>query len=125
MLQGLAVLLTCQLVGEVVAQALEIPLPGPVIGLVLLFVVLLIRGGIPEPVERVSAGLLENLSLLFVPAGVGVIVHLSRVADEWVSISIALVVSTLLTVAVTGLLMKYLALLRRTENKGSGKGSGQ
>lgn len=112
MLEALTVILVCQLVGELVVVGTGMPLPGPVVGMALLFVGLLIRGGIPEELGRVSGSLLGNLSLLFVPAGVGVMTHLSLLKDDWLPISVSLVVSTLLTIAVTGLLMNFLVRLR-------------
>jgi putative effector of murein hydrolase LrgA (UPF0299 family) len=112
MLEALTIILTCQLIGELIVVGTGIPLPGPVVGMVLLFVGLLIRGGVPEELGRVSASLLQNLSLLFVPAGVGVMTHLALLEAQWLPISVSLVVSTLLTIAVTGLAMSALVRLR-------------
>jgi len=109
MLESLAVLLFCQLIGELIVLFLEIPIPGPVVGMVLLFLGLLIRGNIPEPLSQTANGLLGQLSLLFVPAGVGVMTHLTLLGNEWLPLSVSLIVSTLLTIAVTGLLMQNLA----------------
>ncbi len=89
--------------------AVEIPVPGPVIGMLLLFAGLMVRGSIPEPLAQTSNGLLKQLSLLFVPAGVGVMTHLSLLGKQWLPLTASLVISTLLTIAVTGLLMQKLA----------------
>ena len=70
MLYYLTVILCFQLAGELIAQASGILVPGPVIGMVLLFCFLLVRGSIPNALTRVAEELLANLSLLFVPAGV-------------------------------------------------------
>lgn len=120
MLGFFALLLTCQLVGEVIARAAGVPLPGPVIGMVLLFIGLMVRGDIPADLQAVARGLLDHLALLFVPAGVGVMLHLTLVADEWRPIAAALIGSTLLTVAVTALVMR--ALLRVTGGGENGAG---
>lgn len=109
MLSSITVLLVCQLVGEVIARLTKIPVPGPVIGMVLLFVGLIIRRGVPENLEKTGTTLLSHLSLLFIPAGVGVMVHLKLIAAEWLPIAGALVISTALTIAVTGLVMQALA----------------
>lgn len=109
MLESLAVLLFCQLIGELIVLYLEIPIPGPVVGMLLLFSGLMIRGNIPEPLAQTANGLLEQLSLLFVPAGVGVMTHLTLLGKQWLPLTASLVVSTLLTIAVTGLLMQKLA----------------
>lgn len=108
MLHFIALLLVCQLAGEIIHKASGLPLPGPVIGMIILFLGLLAKGGVPEGLGQVTKGLLDHLSLLFVPAGVGVVVHLGLVRDEWLSISLALVASTVLTIGATGLLLSWL-----------------
>jgi len=108
MLGALTILLVFQLVGEAISHGLDLPVPGPVIGFALLFLSLLARGGVPEDLRATATGLLQHLSLLFVPAGVGVMVHLSRLREEWLPISVALVVSTVLTIACTALTMRWL-----------------
>jgi putative effector of murein hydrolase LrgA (UPF0299 family) len=108
MLSYITLLLVCQLAGEVVAHLLGLPVPGPVIGMVILFAGLVVRGRVPEGLDQVGRALLVNLSLLFVPAGVGVMTHFGQIGREWLPISASLVVSTLLTIAVTGLAMTAL-----------------
>ena len=76
--------------------------------MVLLFVFLMLKGVIPEPLRRVSGVLLNNLSLLFVPAGVGVMVHFKLLGTDVFPLAVALVVSTLITVVVTALVMVFL-----------------
>lgn len=107
-LKFVAVLLLCQLIGEVFVVWSELPVPGPVVGMLLLFTGLMQRGGVPEGLGRVTDGLLSHLSLLFVPAGVGVMLHIAMLRDEWLAISVALVLSTVLTIAITGLVMTVL-----------------
>ena len=111
MLFYLTVILVCQLAGESLVLALGLPLPGPVIGMVLLFAGLLLRGGIPAGLGSVGGALLDNLSLLFVPAGVGVMLHGPLIGQDWLAVSVALVVSTLATVLVTAWLMARLGKL--------------
>ena len=108
MLAGLTWLLVYQCVGEILARWTGLPVPGPVIGMVLLFVTLLAKNVAPEPLQTTASGLLSHLSLLFVPAGVGVMSHFQRVASEWLPIAVALVVSTVVTLAVTALVMRRL-----------------
>lgn len=109
MIGALTQLLVFQLVGEVLGRALGLPVPGPVIGMGLLFLTLALRKG-PDPELRSTAsGLLQHLSLLFVPAGTGVMLHLQRLADEWVPLTLALVVSTLASLAVSALVLRPMA----------------
>lgn len=105
-LNGITLLLVYQLVGEVTVRLLDVPIPGPVLGMVMLFVTLLIRGQAPESVDQASSALLSHLSLLFVPAGVGMMVHFDRIAEEWVPITLALLLSTIVTMVATALIMQ-------------------
>lgn len=109
MLRALTTLIACQLAGEVIARAMALPLPGPVLGLMLLLGLLLARGGPDVELREASGGLLRHLSLLFVPAGVGVVTQLDALAQDWAAIAVAIVVSTALGLAVTGLVMQRLS----------------
>ena len=108
MLGALTILLVFQLIGETISRGLGLPVPGPVIGFILLLGALLLRRGVPEELRTTATGLLTHFSLMFVPAGVGVMVHLSRLRDEWLPITVALVLSTLLTIGCTALVMNWL-----------------
>jgi holin-like protein len=105
---ALTVLLVCQTVGEAAALYFTLPVPGPVIGLAILFAALVVRGRAPAGLADAANGLLRHLSLLFVPAGVGVMVHLGRIGTEWLPIAAALAGSTVITIAVTALVMQSL-----------------
>ncbi len=111
MIGALTVLLAFQLVGEILVQISGLPAPGPVIGMVLLLLTLYWRGALPDALRTVAETLLSHLSLLFIPAGVGIIQHGARLAEEWLAIIVALALSTLITVAVTALAMQ--AVIRR------------
>jgi len=108
MLGALTVLLVYQLIGEVLVQASGLPVPGPVVGMLLLFATLVARKGAPDVLRGTSQQLLSHLSLLFVPAGVGVMLHFERLGAEWLPLAAALVASTVLTIAVTALAMRLL-----------------
>jgi holin-like protein len=107
MLNTLAALLVCQAVGEVLAFVLRLPVPGPVLGMALLLGFLLLRPTAIDALRPTSLDLLKHLSLLFVPAGVGVMLHVARLADEWLAVSVALVASTALAIAVTALVVQW------------------
>lgn len=100
-LSGLTWLLVFQLVGEVAVRLQDWPVPGPVLGMLLLFVLLLVVRRVPEPLDTASTSLLAHLSLLFVPAGVGIMVHADRLLAEWLPIVAVLLVTTLLTMVFT------------------------
>lgn len=108
MLGALTVLLVYQLIGEVIVQFAGLPIPGPVIGLLLLFLSLWVRGGLAVPLRDTANGILQHLSLLFVPAGVGVMVHFARISGEWLPIIAAVLASTALAIIVSALVMRAL-----------------
>jgi holin-like protein len=111
MIRAMTILLLYQLAGEVLARAVRAPVPGPVVGMVLLFVTLLLRRGIPADLEMTAQRLLQYLSLLFVPAGVGVMVHLQLLQSEWLPILATLLASTIVTLSVTALTLSLLLRL--------------
>ncbi|AXO16609.1 MULTISPECIES: CidA/LrgA family protein [Thalassospira] len=108
MIAAFALILVCQLFGEVVSELFDLPVPGPVIGLVLLFVGLLIKRNPPKVLTDAADNLLIHFSLLFVPAGVGVVTQIDRLKGDWLPIAAALIISTLLAMVLTALLMSKL-----------------
>ena len=108
MIQAFAALLLFQFVGEVLARALQVPLPGPLAGMLLLFAALLLRGHVPAPLASTSGLLLQHMMLMFVPPVAGVMLHFNRVAREWQPFLIASVVGTLVTLVVTALTLQWL-----------------
>lgn len=115
MIGGITGLLLCQLAGEMLTRGLGLPVPGPVIGMILLFVALMLRHGgdgeMPPAMGAVADALLSNLGLLFIPAGVGVVIYGPLLARDWLPIAVAVSLGTLIGIAFTGLLAQ--TLLRR------------
>jgi holin-like protein len=105
---ALATLLVLQLLGEALVYVFKLPLPGPVVGMALLLPVLAVRPGQLAALKPTSQNLLQHLSLLFVPAGVGVMLHLRRLGDEALAIGVALVLSTWVGLAMAALVMSRL-----------------
>ncbi len=114
MLFYLTIILCCQLAGEMLVAATGAPVPGPVAGMVILFAGLSLNKGIPDGLAQVGDALLGHLSLLFVPAGVGVMLHLQLLATDWLPVTLALFISTALTVAVTAGMMSALGRRERS-----------
>jgi putative effector of murein hydrolase LrgA (UPF0299 family) len=105
MLRAFATLLVFQCLGEVASFALRLPVPGPVLGMLCFLLYLAIAPGAAAALRDSVIGLLGHLSLLFVPAGVGVMLHARRLADEGFAIAVALVASTALSIIVTALVV--------------------
>jgi holin-like protein len=115
MLAAIFILLAAELLGELFRSALHVSVPGPVIGMIALAAWLIWRGQTveaePSALGRVADGILGHLGLLFVPAGVGIISELAVIRHEWLPILGGVVGSTVLSLAVTGLVLHH--LLRR------------
>jgi holin-like protein len=110
MIASLSLILLCQLAGEVIVRGLGLPMPGPVVGLLFLLLLLLARDRFvalargplqQDGVENASRGLLAHLSLLFVPAGVGVVQKLDLVAEHGIAVAVVLAISVAVTLLVT------------------------
>jgi holin-like protein len=112
-LAGFTWLLVFQCAGEALVRLAGLPIPGPVAGMALLLVALVWRGPSLGVATVAAEGLAKHLSLLFVPAGVGVMMYVGQVAAEWMPIVFALLVSTVLAIAATAL--TFARLLRWQE----------
>ncbi|MPZ11483.1 MAG: CidA/LrgA family protein [Kiloniellaceae bacterium] len=122
MLPALTALLLCQLIGEAAVRLVDLPVPGPVLGLALLLATLALRRGVPASLESTAGGLLKHFSLLFVPAGVGVLQHLGRIEAEWLAIAAALLVSSVATIVVTAVVMRGMIRLMKLDDDVAGGG---
>lgn len=108
MIGAITLLLVFQLLGEVISRTLALPIPGPVIGMALLFAALAVRDGPSTDLRDTAQGLLQHLSLLFVPAGTGVMLHYQRLSDEWLPVVVSLLLSTAVAIAATALVLRML-----------------
>jgi holin-like protein len=108
MIEGLLLLLLCQLGGEALARGLDLPVPGPVIGLIGMVLVLHLIPASRTIVTDTAHGILRHLSLLFVPAGVGVMAHTEALAGQTIATIAALMISTTLALTVTALVFAWL-----------------
>jgi len=122
-LNGLTLLLVFQLIGEAISLYFSLSLPGPVLGMLLLFLSLLIFYRKKETSQKshedaltVSAtAILSHLSLLFIPAGVGLIVHINRLEAQWLPIIVAIVLGSIITMTVTAWVMLLMNRLLKIE----------
>ncbi|AVO50314.1 CidA/LrgA family protein [Melaminivora suipulveris] len=106
MLYAFTALVAFQLIGDLLVQWLNLPLPGPLAGMLLLLVALLILGRVPEALERLSTGLLQNMMLLFIPSVAGVMLHFDHIAREWLPFLVSGIVGAGVTFAVTAWTMR-------------------
>lgn len=105
MIKGIALLLLFQLIGESIVFSTGIPLPGPVVGLILLFAAMQLCKtmgfGLFAEAETAADGFLANLGLLFVPAGVGIVALWSELQSQAGILLAILVASAILTLVAT------------------------
>lgn len=112
LLRGLTWLVLFQLLGTALNALFLTLLPGPIIGMLLLFVFLLLRGEVGEPITEAASGLLRYLPLLLVPPAVGIMLHVETIGRDVWAIAAALLGSLLVGIPLTGWLMQ--ALIRRS-----------
>ena len=106
-------LIIFQLLGEVIVYGLALPIPGQVIGMVLLLAYFHLREGAASKHEQTIPKILKHLSLFFIPAGTGIVVYLSQVKSNWLVIASAVSLSTAVALAITALAISRVG---RSEN---------
>ena len=107
MIRGLVQILLFQGLGEIISKLLGLPIPGPVIGLVLLLATLLMRRRIDADLDLVATAFTQHLGLLFIPAAVGVVMFVPQLADHGLTIAVILLISVATSVAVSALILKW------------------
>lgn len=108
MIRGLVLILLFQGLGEIISKALSLPIPGPVIGMVLLLASLVIRDRLDPDVDQVASAFSQHLGVLFIPAAVGVVMFAPKLASHGIAIGLILMASVGLAVAATALTLKLL-----------------
>ena len=117
MIRGLAILLIFQSIGEVVTKFIHGVLPGPVIGMILLLVFLVLRKNIAASVATAADGLLAHLAIFFIPAAVGVMLYIGTLRSAGAAWLLAILLSTVGAITVTALLLKWLSNSRHADNE--------
>lgn len=113
-IHAFALLLVFQLIGEAGVQGLGLPVPGPLLGMLLLFAALLLRGHLPDALREAANALLRHLMLLFIPAVTGVMMYFDRIAREWLPFMASCLVGAALTMVVTALTLRWMLRITGT-----------
>lgn len=108
MLDGLLILLAFQFAGELLVRTLGLPLPGPVLGMVLLLLALATRSSALQRVAPAANLLIGNLTLLFFPIGIGIVLEWERYSEHGVALLVSIVVGTVVALILVTLLLKLL-----------------
>lgn len=108
MIQGFIILVALQLFGDFVSEQFSLSVPGSVIGMLLLLLILILRTDTLNIVSEASDGLIKYIGLLFVPAGAGISLYLGFIAENWIMITAASVLSTIVTLVFVAGIFKIL-----------------
>ncbi|WP_085396391.1 CidA/LrgA family protein [Raoultella sp. YJ] len=123
MVNAFSLLVVAQLTGELLRNLLHLPLPGPVIGMFILALIIILCGAskianAPDSaLKQLAEGLINNMGLLFVPAGVGIITEGGILREYWLPILIGLIFSTILGLLVTGLVMHHFSQKNKQQSE--------
>lgn len=118
MLQGIITLIALQLVGETISHYFEIPIPGAIIGMVLLLLYLMIKGYVATPLATTAQKLFPYLPLLLIPASVGVIQYGALLEREGVAVLAALIISLVISFIATPFIFQALIKVLRRQGAG-------
>jgi holin-like protein len=108
MLDGLLILLAFQFAGDLLVRTLGLPLPGPVLGMVLLLAALTTRATVLQRIAPAANLLIGNLTLLFFPIGIGIVLEWDRYSEHGVALLVSIVGGTLVALVLVTLLLKLL-----------------
>lgn len=112
---AITTLLFMQFLGEALVRLTGLPVPGALVGLLLLFVVLCLNRGAPKSLRDTTSHILQHLMLLFVPVVAGIMLHFDRIANEWVPFLAASLGGTVITILVTAVTFRW--MLQRAESR--------
>ncbi|WP_406828627.1 CidA/LrgA family protein [Microbulbifer sp. ARAS458-1] len=122
-LLGAGLLLAFDLAGRVLVATLSLPIPGPVLGMLLLLIAMMLYGRVPRGLGLVGEQILRLLVLIFLPATVGIYFLRDLSGGDWIALIVAMVVGTLISIALTALLLNH--LIRRSGRDGEGGNDGE
>ena len=113
MIRGLTILIGFQILGDASAAALQLPIPGAIIGMLLLLVTLIVRRGRLAPVQTTAQRLLPYLPLILVPVSVGIMTQWPLLGRHWLALSLALTLSLIAGLLTTVFCMRYIGRFGR------------
>lgn len=108
MINALLIILCCLFAGEMIVHFTGLIVPGSVVGMMILLIGLMIKGGLPDDLDQTASIFVKYIGLLFVPAGAGISLYLGLLVDEWLVILVASFTSTVLTLIAVAYAFKLL-----------------
>lgn len=107
-LRQLGIVLLILSIGQIIQSKFNLFVPGTILGMIILLVLLLLKVIKLKWVESITNVLLDNISIFFVPANVGVMVYLSQIKDVWAKLLLIAIISTIVVMGVTGAVIQYI-----------------
>lgn len=104
------------LIGVLIQDIFSIPVPGNVLGMVILFLLLYFKVIKVEQVKAISDFFLDHLAFFFIPAGVGLISSFGVIKDIWIQLLLVCFITTAITMAVTGRIVQRIANMKKKED---------
>ena len=105
---GVGLLVLAQQAGDLTVDLIGLPVPGALVGMLLLLATLMALGRVPRPIELAAGGLLRHIMLFLMPVVAGVLDHLGLLQGQWLPFLVASLLGTFLTLAVTAVLLRRL-----------------
>ena len=102
------IILGIYLLGEFISQVLSLPIPGNILGMIILLVLLWTKVVKLDQIETISNFLLDHLAFFFIPAGVGLMTSVGIIKDSWLKLIVVCIVTTIIIIASTGLIVQYI-----------------
>ncbi|MDR3597631.1 CidA/LrgA family protein [Clostridium sp.] len=109
------IILGIYLVGEVLSSALHLPVPGNILGMVILFILLCTKVVKVENISNVTDFLLNHLSFFFIPAGVGLMTSLDIIKSTWWQLSLVCLITTSIIIGTTGTIVQVISKERKSK----------
>jgi holin-like protein len=119
-LRQLGIVLLILSIGQIIQSKFNLFVPGTILGMIILLVLLLLKVIKLKWVESITNVLLDNISIFFVPANVGVMVYLSQIKDVWAKLLLIAIISTIVVMGVTGAVIQYIdKLMDKSKKEGN------
>lgn len=101
-LKGIAIILACYFLGEVISRLIGGFMPSSIIGMIILFSLLQAKIVNKEHIRSVANFVLKNMMLFFIPVTVGIVTSLELISDNWVGVVAAIIISTVAVLIISG-----------------------
>ncbi|WP_353892824.1 CidA/LrgA family protein [Proteinivorax hydrogeniformans] len=117
LIYGLGVIFVVTFIGELVYQALPLPIPASVYGLLIMLICLQTKIIKLNKIKDASDLLLKLMPLMFIPASVGLINIWGEMQKILLPLAVIIALTTVIVMVATGKVTQYIVLLEKRGNK--------